>query len=79
MDSCLIQFGKQFARQASLRLMIEFRGQLADGGQLFARGQTIRRGVGDASFHLFANARNTHHKELVHVRAEDGQELDAFQ
>ena len=74
----LIQFRKQFTRQAFLRFMIEFRGQLADGGQLFTGSNHPAR-LCDTSFYLFANAGNAHYEELVHVRSEDGQELDAFQ
>src|SRR4051794_29046837 len=47
--------------------------------QLFARRSSIQADFGGASFDLLPQSRNPNHKELIHVRAQDGKELHTFE
>ena len=51
----------------------------ADGDQLRAGRHSVRTSVRDARLHLAHQARYPHHKKLVEVGAQDGQELHALQ
>ena len=60
-------------------IVLDLMGDLACRSQDLRRGEAIWKYFHDMGLHLLADARNAHHEKLVHVRAEDGKELQPFE
>ena len=57
----------------------ELVGLLAAGDELLGRRHAVGRQVGDAGLDLLTQAGHADHEELAEVRAQDREELDAFE
>ncbi len=79
MDAHIVELADQFLLEKVQGRPIQLVGDLARRGQHFRRGEAIREHFHDMRLHLLADAGDTHHEKLVHVRAEDGQELQPLE
>src|SRR5512139_3409808 len=79
MDAGLIQLWQNLFVETVQRAAIEFEGYFARCSEDLRRCQSIPEDFHDVRFHLLTDTGHTHHEKLVHVRTEDGQELQSLE
>ncbi len=79
-DSLRGQQRHEVLEEAPVLLLDEVVHRARDRGQRLGRGEPVRAaGLGVAGVHLALEPGHADHEELVEVRAEDSEELDAFE
>src|SRR5262245_7750912 len=74
-----IKFTDQFFIEEIQGSPIQVMRDFARRCQDFGRGEAIWKYFHDMGLHLLPDSGYPHHEKLVHVRAKDGQELQAFE
>jgi hypothetical protein len=79
MHTHMIELAKKLFVEEAQGGPVQFMGNLARRGQDLGRREAIREDLHDMSLDLLADSGYPYHEKLIHVRAKDGQEFQAFQ
>ncbi len=78
-DACAPERGHELGVPEPVGAVDERVDALADGLELLERGEPVGRNLDDGALRLRLQAGDAHHEELVEVREEDAQELEALE
>src|SRR5919106_4322701 len=78
-DSSFIKLWEKLFIEATQCISVHLVGNFTRRSQEFRRSRPIGRDLHNVCLHLLTDARDAHHEKLIHVRAENGKELQPFQ